>query len=60
MSAAQAVRRSAEEQAACDLLGAQLCFLGQLDGGEGRASDSGLRLESDRLLVRVVGFGGKP
>ncbi len=35
-------------------------LLGQLDGGEGRASDSGLRLESDRLLVRVVGFGGKP
>jgi hypothetical protein len=35
-------------------------LLAQLDGGEGRASDSGLRLESDRLLVRVVGFGGKP
>jgi hypothetical protein len=32
----------------------------QIDGGEGRTSDSGLRLESDRLLVRVVGFGGKP
>lgn len=35
-------------------------LLGQLDGGEGKMSDSGLRLETDRLLVRVVGFGGKP
>lgn len=35
-------------------------LLGQLDGGEGRSSDSGLRLESDRVLVRVVGFGGRP
>jgi hypothetical protein len=35
-------------------------LIGQLDGGEGRTSDSGLRLESDRLLVRVVGFGGRP
>lgn len=35
-------------------------LLAQLDGGEGKMSDSGLRLESDRLLVRVVGFGGKP
>jgi hypothetical protein len=35
-------------------------LLGQLDGGEGRTSDSGLRLESDRLLVRIVGFGGRP
>lgn len=35
-------------------------LIGQLDGGEGRVSDSGLRLESDRLLVRIVGFGGKP
>lgn len=33
-------------------------LLGQLDGGEGRSSDSSLRLESDRLLVRVVGYGG--
>lgn len=31
----------------------------QLDGGEGRVTDAGLRLESDRLLVRVVGYGGK-
>ncbi len=35
-------------------------LLGQLDGGEGRSFDSGLRVESDRLLVRVVGFGGAP
>lgn len=35
-------------------------LLGQLDGGEGRSGDSGLRLESDRLLVRIVGFGGRP
>jgi hypothetical protein len=35
-------------------------LLGQLDGGEGRLGDAGLRLESDRLLVRVVGWGGKP
>lgn len=35
-------------------------LLGQLDGGEGRTSDAGLRIESDRLLVRVVGFGGNP
>jgi hypothetical protein len=35
-------------------------LLAQLDGGEGRSSDSGLRLESDRLLLRVVGYGGQP
>lgn len=35
-------------------------LLAQLDGGEGRTSDAGLRLESDRLLVRIVGWGGKP
>lgn len=35
-------------------------LLGQLDGGEGRTFDAGLRIESDRLLVRVVGFGGAP
>jgi hypothetical protein len=35
-------------------------LLGQLDGGEGRTADSGLRLESDRVLVRIVGFGGRP
>jgi hypothetical protein len=35
-------------------------LLAQIDGGEGRPSDAGLRLESDRVLVRVVGFGGTP
>ncbi|WP_437277077.1 hypothetical protein WME90_38415 [Sorangium sp. So ce375] len=35
-------------------------LFGQLDGGEGRARDSGLRIESDRVLVRVVGYGGRP
>jgi len=35
-------------------------LLGQLDGGEGPRSDAGLRLEKDRVLVRVVGYGGRP
>jgi hypothetical protein len=35
-------------------------LLAQMDGGQGKTSDSGLRLESDRLLVRVVGWGGAP
>jgi hypothetical protein len=35
-------------------------LLAQIDGGEGRPSDTGMRLESDRLLVRIVGFGGAP
>ncbi|MEJ7731774.1 MAG: hypothetical protein WKG00_21505 [Polyangiaceae bacterium] len=35
-------------------------LLAQMDGGEGRTSDAGLGLESDRVLVRVVGFGGTP
>jgi hypothetical protein len=35
-------------------------LVGQLDGGEGRTGDSGLVLEKDRFLVRIVGFGGKP
>ncbi len=35
-------------------------LLGQLDGGEGKTSDAGLKLERDRLLVRVVGYGGRP
>jgi hypothetical protein len=34
--------------------------LAQLDGGEGRARDAGLAIESDRLLVRIVGYGGLP
>ncbi len=35
-------------------------LLGQLDGGEGKLVDSGLEIESDRALIRVVGFGGVP
>ncbi|APR83981.1 Hypothetical protein A7982_09330 [Minicystis rosea] len=35
-------------------------LVAQLDGGEGHLGDAGLRLESDRLLVRVVGLGGRP
>jgi hypothetical protein len=35
-------------------------LIGQLDGGEGRAADSGLRIDADRVLVRVVGYGGRP
>ena len=35
-------------------------LIGQLDGGEGRLGDAGLRLETDRVLVRIVGFGGRP
>lgn len=31
--------------------------LAQIEGGEGRTSDSGFRLDQDRLLVRVVGWG---
>jgi len=39
---------------------AQPAVLAQLDGGEGTTSDSSLRLESDRALVRVLGWGGTP
>jgi hypothetical protein len=35
-------------------------LVAQLDGGEGKTSDSGLRLDVDRVLVRVVGWGGVP
>ncbi|MBK9264555.1 MAG: hypothetical protein IPM54_32815 [Polyangiaceae bacterium] len=35
-------------------------LLAQLDGGEGKTSDAGLKLEQDRLLVRIVGQGGRP
>jgi len=31
--------------------------LAQIEGGEGTASDSGFRVDKDRLLVRVVGWG---
>ena len=32
--------------------------LAQIEGGEGKTQDSGLVLDSDRLLLRVVGLGG--
>jgi hypothetical protein len=35
-------------------------LLGQLDGGEGKATDSGFPLEADRTLLRVIGTGGLP
>ncbi len=33
-------------------------LLAQLEGGEGAKRDTGLELDSDRVLVRVVGYGG--
>jgi hypothetical protein len=35
-------------------------LIGQLDGGEGKHTDSGFPLEADRALLRVVGTGGVP
>jgi hypothetical protein len=35
-------------------------LLGQIVGGEGRTQDSGFEVESDRVLLRVTGFGGEP
>lgn len=35
-------------------------LLAQVEGGEGKTSDSGLRLDMDRMLLRVVGYGGVP
>jgi len=35
-------------------------LIAELDGGEGRSQDSGLRLDVDRVLIRVVGYGGVP
>lgn len=35
-------------------------LLAQLDGGEGTLSDSGFTLDQDRVLVRIVGWGGVP
>ncbi len=35
-------------------------LIGELEGGEGRTTDSGRRLDVDRVLVRVVGYGGVP
>jgi hypothetical protein len=33
-------------------------LLAQVDGGEGRLSDSGLQVDADRVLLRVIGYGG--
>ena len=33
-------------------------MLAQIEGGEGKTQDTGLVLDSDRLLLRVVGLGG--
>jgi hypothetical protein len=35
-------------------------LLAELEGGEGRSSDTGMPLDRDRVLVRVVGWGGAP
>lgn len=35
-------------------------LIAQLDGGEGKLTDSGFPLEADRALLRVVGEGGLP
>ncbi len=35
-------------------------LLAQLDGGEGTRSDAGFDVDQDRVLVRIVGFGGVP
>jgi hypothetical protein len=35
-------------------------LIGQLDGGEGKLKDSGMDLERDRVIVRIVGYGGVP
>jgi hypothetical protein len=35
-------------------------LLGEIEGGEGKTQDSGLRLDVDRVLVRVIGYGGVP
>ena len=35
-------------------------LIAALDGGEGKLEDSGFAVEVDRVLVRVVGWGGVP
>ena len=35
-------------------------LIAEIEGGEGRTHDSGLRLDIDRVLLRVVGLGGVP
>ena len=34
--------------------------LAEVEGGDGATSDTGLRIESSRLLIRVLGQGGAP
>jgi hypothetical protein len=34
--------------------------MAQMDGGEGMQMDGGLRVDQDRVLVRLVGYGGVP
>jgi len=34
--------------------------LAQMEGGEGYSSDAGLGVDMDRVLIRVVGWGGVP
>jgi hypothetical protein len=33
-------------------------LLAELEGGESKSSDSGLRVDAERVLVRVIGYGG--
>ncbi|HEV8547632.1 MAG TPA: hypothetical protein VGQ57_01370, partial [Polyangiaceae bacterium] len=35
-------------------------LLAQLEGGEGKTRDSGFEIDRDRVIVRVVGWGGVP
>lgn len=35
-------------------------LIAELEGGEGRNQDSGLHIDVDRVLLRVVGYGGVP
>ncbi len=58
LGAAWGAIEEAGERDSSWFLGDVPVLIGQLEGGEGRTTDSGLRLESDRMLVRVVGFGG--
>lgn len=35
-------------------------LLAQLEGGEGASEDAGFPIEADRVLLRIVGYGGEP
>lgn len=35
-------------------------LLAQLEGGEGAREDAGFPIEADRVLLRIVGYGGEP